>query len=544
MLRLRLRRKLDEQQRRRRLNAYRAALAIAVASVVAPIAGTRYVPFTDAPEHAAVMATLRHWGDPAFSAAYRLDVVHSQYFLYHLVGAAITFVVGDAELANRILLVAVGIAFPLSFEALLRAMRRDPRLAIFACLPFFSRALVIGFLPFVASIPLVFYTLAVAVRQGRAPTKRRGLALAGLAIVVFYAHVSTYIVLVVCAAAWTMIGRRTHGETHWRMLERWARSLAWVVPSAVTAVLWASLGSVALEGESLRSSGEIGRMSVGRSLYALPLWMFDVWRSHGDEVAAALWWTAFALAAVLTVAVGSPPSRRALMRIYAPLACVLALYLLTPYRVGAAVMLNVRLAPILVLFAVLALRLPRRGRPSGVVIGLVTVSTVIGGGTALVESRRCRQEELGDLDATLAAIPKGSRIVTLHFGGPSRRTHLAPYLHVGAYHRVRGGGIASFSFTELSHWPLRYRDAARPPTKAALFWDTVPCAYRNTIDGAYYDFVLVRGDHNPFAHRPPGPTFRPIRRSGLLTLYTKDTTVSPRSAEPGENDSACPEWAP
>src|SRR4029077_10702256 len=83
---------------------------------------------------------------------------------YHLSGAVLTALVGDGALANRLLLAIAGVAFPFSLRALLRAASRDERLAIFACLPFWSRALVLGFLPFVASIPIAFYALALFVR--------------------------------------------------------------------------------------------------------------------------------------------------------------------------------------------------------------------------------------------------------------------------------------------------------------------------------------------------------------------------------------------
>lgn len=506
------------------LTVHRAALAASIAALVVPILATRYLPFTDAPEHAAVMATLRHWSDPTFSSAYTFDAVHSQYVLYHAVGAALTFLTGDAELANRVLLAMVGVAFPLSFAAVLRALRADRRLALFACLPFFSRALVFGFLPFVAAHPLALGVLALALHQARKPTLRRGVGLVVLAIVLFYAHVSAYVLLAACAVVFVTIVRKRAA---------FAR-LTWILPSAILAVVWWRLGAM--------SGGEsgAGRMAIARSVWALPLWIFDVWRSHGDELAAALWWCGFG-AGALFVTFGR--ARRAPLVWYAPLACAIVLYLATPYRVGPAVMLNVRLAPVVVLFAVLPLRFPR-GIRGDLAFLPVLAANLVGGATAFAQMSRARAD-LGDVDALLAKIPAGARVVTLSFEGEPTVTHLAPYLHIGSYHRVRRGGVASFSFSELQHWPLHFRDDARPPPKNVVFWDSVPCSYKNTVDGVYYDAVIVLGDHDPFAHAPPGPVFLTAGRVGKTTLFLKDREtpprpVDPQSADPEADDSACP----
>jgi hypothetical protein len=327
------------------------------------------------------------------------------------------------------------------------------------------------------------------------------------------------------------------------ILRRKPLVLGWLVPSALAAGAWLVLGKLTLGSGTLADGGEISRMSVTRSLVAMPAWIFDVWRGHADELAAGAWWAAFLVAVVASArAIGRYP-RRALVLLYAPFVAVLAIYLLTPWRVGAALMLNVRLAPILVLLALLPLRLPRRGALTTAALGLAFVANVVGGVTALVECRRARSE-LGDLDAVLAAMPEGSRLMTLNFDIRSPTTHIFPWAHAGAYHRVRSGGVASFSFSELHHWPIHYKAAERPPAKPAL-WDLNPCAFRNEVDGVYFDFVLVRGPIDPFRVEPPGPIFRPVVRSGAMTLYRKEAgqwaagekpdtgPCPPRHAEPG-----------
>jgi hypothetical protein len=113
-----------------------------------------------------------------------------------------------------------------------------------------------------------------------------------------------------------------------------------------------------VRSDSLTDPGEIGTMGLGRALYALPRWTFDVFVGHVDDACAVGWWLAAAALGFLG-ARGSLPQEgartgRPLARIdpsLVPLVCVLAVYLVTPFRVGAGGMLNVRLAPIVAMSA-------------------------------------------------------------------------------------------------------------------------------------------------------------------------------------------------
>jgi hypothetical protein len=183
-------------------------------------------------------------------------------------------------------------------------------------------------------------------------------------------------------------------------------------------------------------------------------------------------------------------------------------------------MLNVRLAPLVALFALLPLK-PRRTAPARVALVAAAMAGVAIAINAAREIRATVDEELGDLDGMLSSTTPGARLLMLSFDMRSRHMLFPPWLHVGAYHRVAKGGVSSFSFTELPHWPLRYREENAPPKKAEAFWEFHPCTFRNAVDGAYHDFVLVHGDLDPFRDEPPGPVFRRVARTRALTLYAK-----------------------
>jgi hypothetical protein len=135
----------------------------------------RFLPFADLPQHVAVIATLRHWWDPAWKAqqTYSLSVGQTQYWLYYIVGALLAVPLKTSEMANRVLLTLVGLAFPYSLSSLLKAARRDERLAVFGCAFFWNKATLMGLESYVAAIPLTLWGLALAIRHSESPSRKR-----------------------------------------------------------------------------------------------------------------------------------------------------------------------------------------------------------------------------------------------------------------------------------------------------------------------------------------------------------------------------------
>lgn len=470
----------------------------AIASAI-PILAVRYQPFADMPEHVAAIATLGRMMSGDASTGYVVDFARSQYLLYHAIGGALTVVVRDAVIANQLLLAAVAVLWPVSVRALLRATSRDDRLAIFASMVFYNRALAIGFLPYLASVPLALFALAALARG-------RKIAVAVLAVLLFYMHVSSYVLFCAIALAWTALDLRAPRAI--------AKRLVVLVPSGIAALAWWRTGSIA--GDHVPGAEDVGRMNVVRSLNALPVWTFDMWRGHVDELCGAIWWLAFGIATFF--ALRTPDRRRSTLLLLVPVACAAALYLATPFRVGFASMLNVRLAPLVTLFAILPLSVPK-GRSGSAALALAAIASVLTSANTTLEGRRASREMVGDLDALLAKAAPGSRLVMLNYERSSPRTHFWPYVFAGSYHRARGGAVASWSFCELPHWPLHYARDAAPPTHGP-FWVFDPDAYRPDEDGRYYDYALVQGDKDPFTGAA-GPRFSKIASSGAFTLYGK-----------------------
>ena len=499
----------------------RGLLAVVALATALPLLLVRYLPFTDLPEHVAAIATMARLlpgggGAPAYAISWG-----SQYLLYDLAGAIVTRIIGDAVLANRLLLAAVAIAWPYALRSLVRALDRDERVAILAPATFWNRALTIGFLPFVASVPLALFALSALLRQLAKPSRKGALVLGALGLVLFYTHVSSFLVFAFAGGVMTLVRAG-------RDPKRIVTTAAPLVPAGIAAVVWWLGGSLA--GEKNASS----RLPGGTAFEAVPLWAFDVWRTHADEVCATVWWCAFALFAASGLKRKSTTDdlKRGAFAL-APLACALAVYALTPFHVGPAGYLDVRLAPMIALLMIPILR-PSEESGGGSRVRQRTLAPIVlaslaalgNAATATVEMTRVQHEMLGDFDGLLAKMKPNTKLALLNFDQRSPRFYFWPYVFAGSYHRLAPGAVAAYSFTGMEHWPLHYTPGSEPPPHPGL-WVYRPCEFEYRHDGAYYDYVLVQGKLSPWDEGHPGPPFQEIARSGAFILFEKTSNDDP-----------------
>ena len=197
-----------------------------------------------------------------------------------------------------------------------------------------------------------------------------------------------------------------------------------------------------------------------------------------------------------------------------------------PAGVGKSLaLLDVRMAVFVGLFFPLLLR-PARGMRGGAPLLAVAAICLGMSANAAYQVHAYETEEVGHFDDLLQKMPHGQRLLTLDFQPWSRRVNSSIFTYYGSYYRARYGGVASFSFSELPHWPVRYRPEKLPPLGTT--WGNA-CAFRNERDGNAFDYVLTHGDVDPFAYAPPGPTWTLIGGSREWKLYARNPGVNPES---------------
>lgn len=508
------------------------------ALIAAPLCLPGWMPFCDLPEHAAAMGSIAHFGDPSYAIAehYQIGWTSSQYLLLHFLGGLLTWLTGSLDVALRGLLVGLAVSWVLSLRYLLRAFDGDERLGILGALLFWNRALVLGFLPYIASLPVLFVTLGLFVSRAK-PSEpfrlrsRHQLVLALAGVVVFYTH----------ASAFTLLGAIVLGVSVARFGPRAALPrLLWLAPAGVFGLVWVLRGRFAMHGSSIHEGSEIGTMSPLRALKVMALWSHDIWTSHLDDAIGIAFWAVFLLV------IGTEAARRSGEGVadrarLVPFAIGVVVYLVTPFRVGTGLLLNVRMAPVLAVFALLALR--PRGGWLGAAPALAGAVLAVAQAYDNVEHVRGFQRDVEGLPELIATIPRGAKLISLNFSGfDASSQHFPPWIYAGSYHRAYDGGVASFSFSELSHWSVQYRPENAPPKQDAIAWAMAPCLYRNVRDGAYFDFMLVRGAVDPFRDAPLGPRWKVRGKTKKFTLYEKDRAQE--DVTEGTDDGICRGLAP
>jgi hypothetical protein len=489
-------------------------LRICAAATFLPLWSAAHLPFTDLPQHAAAIGTLRHWWDPVWKSQeyFTLALGQTQYLLYYLAGAALAFPFGTAERANLVLLSLTAVAFPYSLRAMLRALRADERLALFACTLFWSQALLIGFFNYLAAMPLVLWGLSLAVRQAEAPRPRTLWMLAGAAVALFYLHLSAFIFFAPAAAIASLALPRVPP------LREWPRRLLWAAPVAVLSLLWLWTSPVVHpQAVGWQQPMAVAFEDPAVSLRNIPDALLDIWRGPEDE-----WCLLALLAAAALLAwpqrreAESDPWKRGLVAAWAALAALL--YFAFPVSVGWLWQLNERYALVFALLAPALLR-PAPGLRGAAPLVLVAATAFFAAGSALANIRAF-DREVGPFDEVLSHARPGERLIGMIFEQNSRYAKFSPFIHYQAYYRARMGGVASFSFAELPQSPLRYRPERAPPPHPAG-WEWHAGLFRNDVDGAYYDYVLVRATFEPPQLHQGGPRWRPLAQQGNWALYEK-----------------------
>jgi hypothetical protein len=463
---------------RRPLSAASLAALACGAALAAPFWVGRFVPLLDLPQHLAVVAVLRHHGDPAWGFDRFFDTQWGEftpYWTFYLVTGALSLVL-SIETAARVALSLYALAFPLAGLALARAFGRSPWLGLLAAPLAFSTNLYYGFISYCSGVLLMMWLLGAFERQLVAPRRARWLGLAIGGAVLFFTHVQVFAFFVALASVWGIV----RAGVPWR--RRLVQAAALLPATSGLFVPWCYrqflAGRVGVAGE--HDFGRLGRMRpsfrpVGESLLELPDAIAGAFQDGSDRGLFACWVALVALA-------GLRLRTRAL--ILSGLA--LAAYFAAPLAITGQWNVGPRFAwtAALLLIPAMAAEGTRAAR-----VGVLAAAL-----TLLVAGNAARQHaafdrEVGPLDEALESIPRGSRVAPLMFDPRGAVLEQWPYLHIGQYAMVRRGGMTAFNLGRVAAFPIRLRDARSWPHTDVFR----PRDFRFDVLGSHYDYFLLRG---------------------------------------------------
>ncbi len=501
-------------------------LAVAFAAIAWPLWTARILPFVDYPEHLSTIATLHGQHDPRWANFFTIELARTQYLGFYLLSHWAAFLFG-VEDGTRLVTILGLASLPLAVAAFLRAHGRPALLGALAVPVALNAFAFWGFLNYCSAMPLALLALAAQTRLLHRPSWKPLVAYALLTVATFYMHAQVYAWLALASLVQTLALAPTLG---WRRV--WAgtwRSAAAAIPSVVAVLVWLQRSAVLDRGMDAGRAGVATAVAQGKVEFqpvadALHEWQahaFDVYRGHGDDHLAVLF---FFLALVIVALRGLPSWARpgtgtvagagagagtvagaGLMPepepepVPAPVSLApeaililsLALYLFAPHSYKLIAPINHRFLPLaLALLPALGpFRLPRGLPAVALGLGLLGLSWK----TAQVHHEELAHlsEEFGEIDQALAHTPPGKRLLGLVYDRDSAFTNMPTWLHAHQYYQARVGGSASFGFAEFTISPVRYKPGTEPPAFAPRF-EWTPERFDYTKYKDYFDLYLVR----------------------------------------------------
>ena len=388
------------------------------------LCSAEYLPIQDWPQHLAAVRVLHDYHTPGlrFDHFFELTPFATQYLSVYYLAHWLAYVVG-VPLALKLVLSAALVALPLSVWDLLRELRRPTEYALLA-FPFVYNAHVqLGFINFVAAVPLLYFGITRTLAFRERGSKRDAAALAAIAALCFLTHVVPYVLLLGSVLA--LMATRSYRD--------WLRRFAPVVPSLLLAMAWSitsRAGKVLFSGPGLLSAP---RPSFDQAWSELPMWLNEVSRTGVDRWLLCVW--CLLVLGAVGVSVLYPTSGGASVRrlLWLPPVCAL-LYFVLPQGYDFIWPINARFALLALLSVVPLLPNPhRKARLALTVLGsLLAVASWRNVDAAL----RSASGEYDGVSECIQRIPQGSRVVGLIFARGSRALQFSPYLHAALYRLV------------------------------------------------------------------------------------------------------------
>ncbi len=468
---------------------FEAAFAVACVGAVVPLWLIAFPPLQDWPQHVATVRVLNDFRDPTLGmvGSVEVDLFRTQYLAVYLVACALARVFGPFVACKLVLSLSI-VATPYATRSLLGSLGSDRRHALW-CLPLtYNAHVLLGFLNFVAAIPLALFTIALAARYRAARSPARGVLLAVSLVVLFYTHVVLFgfgalgaLALLAELAPWRRI----------------ASGLAPFVPASFCVASWlraSPAGSstlAAVEGAARGATlGGTRFDPFEKTLREVPEWLTDVLPGDLDRVFLLTWCALFVLAALFAreKRAGSPAALRLRAAMLAPLAAVAAFVM--PYQHEWIWPIAGRFPYLACLFAPLLLS-PMRPRAGAVVAGALALLALAHVGQNAAAFRAYDDEACG-ARAAIRRIPTGARVVGLIYDVDSRHVGQHPFMHYVAYSQAAHGGIVEFSFAETPSSPFRYLPTV-PAVNLGFGW--APQLSNPYQLASYFEYALVRGSH-------------------------------------------------
>jgi hypothetical protein len=453
-------------------------------AATAPAWIVRHPPLEDLPTHVAILRVVHSYSDPAYglSQDFQLNLLHTQYLLYYVLGSLLAYVLGVVKANVALMCLYLG-GTVLAMRELLRALRKDERIALFTLPLLVNVMFLFGFLPFLLGIPVCLLGLWAAIRHIEAPTRSTAVVLGSTALVLFLLHLFPF----------GLFGIGFIALFPWTKPRAWLRTALPVAPALALLGLWMVSSETAHKSLAGLNGPAGGAAPIDMAIERAPQWSLNVFRDTTDEVYFVL--TGLVALGALGLAQGDRDRSTPMSRRYAivPIACVI-LYFTTGEYVGEVWLFAQRFPILALITGVPLLRMPTGGRGL-----LVTAAACAVGFGSIVNVCRhfidFERDEVGEFDEALDHMDPRRRVAGLIYDKGSSVVNLSPFLHFVSYYQAEKGGVVQFSNANIRYSPFHFKPDRLPPEgqPARLRWEWTPEFVGTEELYPYYDYVLTRG---------------------------------------------------
>jgi hypothetical protein len=457
-----------------------ATLLLFVAGCI-PLFVTPFLPFADLPLNTASAELM--WdaavGRPPASIYHRVNWAPVPYWVGYGAASLLGRIFGPL-LTAKLLTAAVIALLPLSTMRLLLALRRDPRLGLWAFALVWQQNLYAGWVAYMIGIAFVAFVLAWILE---AETVADGFRIAPYSALVALTHIQATWLLGVCGGLLCLTTGRV-----------WKRALVHLAAgsgAALMTLLW-------LAGQLAGKSGPSGAFSFGWHSPAYKLskafyYVLDNFSQPAAERIAAIVFVVLVLGPLALTQLPQKPlvDRRSPLMLIVAAGC---LYSLLWWEVGGPIShwyTYPRYASVVALWLLLV-PAPRKG--IWFTLALVPgVAATLALNWMVVRQFANFGERTRPLLEIIRAVPPGAAVLpfVLDDNDPDPDLRLAPYHQLFAYITAVGHGYTPYLWNIQSH-PFSDKDVALP----APGWSGV---FSMDEHGRHYDYLLVQG----FQHGDP-----------------------------------------
>lgn len=507
--------------------------AVLVVAALLPLLRLRHFVSIDGPSHLEGAQVLLHHGRPLLSRYYRIDLFPTPNLAGELLLAAALAITSVAT-AEKLVVAAYVVTFLLGFRYAVRGARGDAVAWSYLGFAFvYQRLLFYGFYNYCFGVALALLGIGFVLRRPLPWSRRTTLAVAGLVLVTYFAHLLPALVLalfVVIVVAVDVIGHRGDARASGRRAIGPLLSLVPTCVLAVIALLRPGTGSTTPAWSSTPVARVIELVTLRNILQVF---------GRGEVVVAAL------LGLVLLAATALALTRRTAKPVHlvcGVAAVVTALcYLATPTSVGADYgYLVPRLAVFPVFFTLLFLAAgERRGRWVAPALGAVGVVAAVALAAVRDAPLRHYDHRISEVLSTASVIRHDSTLLVVRLAldapkdSPWHRT-TDPLRHIASLVAARTDGVDLGHYeAQLPYFPTQFRHeflfevrtgrpfvaGERVPPQATLFDRPQPPAY-------VPDYVLVIGARQASTRTLDAKPVKRLMRA-LRARYRLVDTTSP-----------------